>query len=97
MDSAVAAIAEISAVIDRINDSQVTIAAAVEEQTATTDEMSRSVQEAATGAAGIAEHVVGVARTASGTQDAAGTTQRTATELAELSGRVRALVGGFRF
>ena len=27
----------------------------------------------------------------------AGTTQRTATELAELSGRVRALVGGFRF
>lgn len=94
---AVAAIAEISAVIDRINDSQVTIAAAVEEQTATTDEMSRSVQEAATGAAGIAEHVVGVARTASGTQDAAGTTQRTAAELAELSGRVRALVGGFRF
>ncbi|WNB85222.1 methyl-accepting chemotaxis protein [Cellulomonas sp. ATA003] len=47
--SAVAAIGEISGIIASINDYQMTIASAVEEQTATTNEMSRSVTEAATG------------------------------------------------
>ena len=42
-----AAIGRISEVIGQINDYQLTIASAVEEQTATTNEMSRSVGEAA--------------------------------------------------
>ena len=46
---AVEAIGQISSVIAQINDYQTTIASAVEEQTATTNEMSRSVGEAATG------------------------------------------------
>ena len=54
---AVAAIEEITSVIARISDFQTTIASAVEEQTATTAEMSRSVTEAATGTGEIAaEH-----------------------------------------
>ena len=51
---AVSAISEISEVIGRINDIQTTIASAVEEQTATTNEIARSVTEAAGGANGIA-------------------------------------------
>ncbi len=51
---AVSAIERISAVIGQINDFQLTIASAVEEQTATTNEMSRSVGEAAQGSGQIA-------------------------------------------
>lgn len=56
-DGAVAAIERISDIINQINNYQTTIAAAVEEQTATTNEMSRSVAEAATGSASIAETI----------------------------------------
>lgn len=56
-DGAVAAIEKISDIINQINNYQTTIAAAVEEQTATTSEMSRSVAEAATGSASIAETI----------------------------------------
>ncbi|PFG32256.1 methyl-accepting chemotaxis protein [Sanguibacter antarcticus] len=62
--SAVAAIGEISEIIASINDYQLTIASAVEEQTATTQEMSRSVTEAATGSGEIAANISGVAQTA---------------------------------
>ncbi|ADI67505.1 methyl-accepting chemotaxis protein [Mobiluncus curtisii] len=60
--AAVAAIEEISNIIASINDYQTTIAAAVEEQTATTNEMSRSVSEAADGSTTIAENVADIAR-----------------------------------
>ncbi|KRC43346.1 chemotaxis protein [Nocardioides sp. Root224] len=46
---AVEAIGEISTIITSINDYQLTIASAVEEQTATTNEMSRNVAEASSG------------------------------------------------
>ena len=58
---AVCAIGEISAIIASINDYQLTIASAVEEQAATTNEMSRSVIEAATGSGKIAANLAGVA------------------------------------
>ncbi|WP_246169295.1 methyl-accepting chemotaxis protein [Actinotalea subterranea] len=63
--SAVAAIGEISAIIASINDYQLTIASAVEEQTATTNEMSRGVTEAATGSGEITVNINGVAGAAS--------------------------------
>ncbi len=60
---AVAAIGEISTIITSINDYQLTIASAVEEQTATTNEMARNVAEAATGSGEIADqHHRGVRR-----------------------------------
>src|SRR3978361_1082120 len=64
---AIAAIGGISEVIGSINDYQLTIASAVEEQTATTAEMSRNVTEAATGAGEIAAHMTGVAAAAGAT------------------------------
>jgi methyl-accepting chemotaxis protein len=61
---AVAAIDEVSAIIARINDYQLTIASAVEEQTATTAEMARGVAEAAAGAGEIAQSITTVAASA---------------------------------
>ena len=52
---AVAAIERIAEIINQITDYQSTIAAAVEQQSATTSEMSHSVSEAATGASSIAD------------------------------------------
>ncbi|HEY0216768.1 MAG TPA: methyl-accepting chemotaxis protein [Cellulomonas sp.] len=62
--AAVTAIGEIAHIIASINDYQLTIASAVEEQTATTNEMSRSVAEAATGSGEIAANITGVAGSA---------------------------------
>jgi methyl-accepting chemotaxis protein len=61
---AVAAIDQIARIITQINDYQLTIASAVEEQTATTTEMSRGVAEAATGAGEIAANITSVAAAA---------------------------------
>src|SRR5262249_9574561 len=66
---AVAAIREISQIINQINDIQNTIASAVEEQTATTNEMGRNVTEAAKGAAEIAQSITGVAQAAQETDE----------------------------
>lgn len=54
---AVAAIEHIADIITQINDYQSTIAAAVEKQTVTTNQMSKSVSEAASGADSIAETI----------------------------------------
>jgi methyl-accepting chemotaxis protein len=94
---AVTAIGEISEVIARINDYQTTIAAAVEEQTATTNEMARNVSDAATGASQIAENVVGVATAAETTTTGVGESQRAAADLARMSSELQQLVGNFRY
>lgn len=60
-DSAINAIGQISEIIATINNYQLTIASAVEEQTATTNEMSRSAAEAATGSSEIAANINSVA------------------------------------
>ena len=57
--SAAAAIAEISTVINQINGFQNTIAAAVEEQNASTHEISQSVAAAAKGSSDIARGITG--------------------------------------
>jgi methyl-accepting chemotaxis protein len=64
---AVIAITEISTVINKINDYQNTIASAVEEQTATTNEITRNVAEAAKGSKEIAQNITGVAQAAKST------------------------------
>ncbi|GAA3292454.1 hypothetical protein GCM10020218_067340 [Dactylosporangium vinaceum] len=69
----VAAIEQVTQVIARISDYQTTVASAVEEQTATTAEMSRSVTEAAFGTGQIAANITGVA-------EAANTTSQSVTE-----------------
>jgi methyl-accepting chemotaxis protein len=65
-DLSVRAIAEISETIDTIASFQNVIAAAVEEQTATTGEIARSVHEAAQGTSAVAERLGSVAAAAAG-------------------------------
>jgi methyl-accepting chemotaxis protein len=92
---AVTAIGVISTIIQRINDYQLTIAAAVEEQTATTTEMNRNVSLAAEGSSGIAGNISSVAAAAERTMRGAGENQRAAGELARLSGELRQVVSTF--
>ena len=94
---AVTAIEEVSRVIARISDFQTTIASAVEEQTATTGEMNRSVSEAATGSSGIAGSIGGVAQAASATTAGVAQTRQAAEELARMSGGLQELVQRFRY
>ncbi len=67
--SAVSAIGQIAEVIAQINGYQSTIAAAVEEQTATTGEMARNVAEAAGSAEGIVGSVAAIAQEAKASND----------------------------
>ncbi|CAM3491657.1 methyl-accepting chemotaxis protein [Nocardioides zeicaulis] len=94
---AVTAIAEIAGIIAQISDTQTVIASAVEEQTATTHEMARSVADAATGSTDIADNISGVARTASDTQAAASSTSSAAEELSRMAQRLQGLVGRFSY
>ena len=94
---AVDAIAEISAIIASINDYQLTIASAVEEQTATTNEMGRSVAEAAMGSGEIASNITGVATAAAESSDTVGRMGESVTELASLSAHLRRQVSEFTF
>ncbi|KHD74475.1 hypothetical protein MB27_28565 [Actinoplanes utahensis] len=95
-DAAATAIAEITGVIARIGDYTTTIASAVEEQTATTAEMSRSVAEAATNSGDVARTVSSVAGIASATAASAQATQRAAAGLTAMAGDLSQLVSGFR-
>ena len=93
---AVGAIERIGAVITQINDLQTAISGAVEEQTATTNEISRSLNEAANGGAEISRNVVRVAESAKGASESARGTKDAAEELSELAAQLRSLVGQFR-
>ncbi|RBY76495.1 methyl-accepting chemotaxis protein [Blastococcus sp. TF02-09] len=95
--AAVGAIEEISAIVAQISDRQTTIASAVEEQTATTNEMSRSVQEAASGTTEIATNITGVSAAAGATTQALARTQAAAGELSRMAAGLRTTVGAFTY
>ena len=93
---AVEAIGTISGIINQINDISNTIATAVEEQSATTNEMSRNVMEAAKGSESITQNISGVAQAAQNTSSSAHESQKAASQLAEMSTQLRGLVEQFR-
>jgi len=93
---AVHAISSISDVIHQINDISNTIATAVEEQSATTNEMTRNVTEAAKGSGAISENISGVAQAAQSTSSSAHQTQKVAADLAQMSTQLRQLVDQFK-
>ncbi len=94
---AVSAIDEISQIVASINDFQLTIASAVEEQTATTNEMSRSVSDAASGSHDIANNVAGIATASSQVSGTATQMSEAVAELARLSADLRNRVEQFTF
>ena len=95
-NNAVHAIGEISEIINKINDISSTIASSVEEQSATTNEMSRNVQEAATGVGEITQNISGVSVKAKQTTEGTGDTSEAAGELAKLSLGLGNLVAKFK-
>lgn len=93
---AVEAIGKIAAIINQINDTQNTIAGAVEEQTATTGEIGRTVTQAAKGSGEIARTVAAVAQAARSTTAGAAETKQSADELARMAHELQQLVGQFQ-
>jgi methyl-accepting chemotaxis protein len=93
---AVDAIATIGAVINQISDISATIASAVEEQSATTNEMARNVTEAAKGSTAITQNIAGVSEAAQGTSSSAHESMKAAQQLAHMSTQLRGLIDQFK-
>ncbi len=93
--SAVNAIGEVSKIINQINDISNVIAAAVEEQTATTNEISRNVGQAAQGTTEIARNIAGVATAARNTSAGAAEMQQSVALLTQVSTELDELVSKF--
>jgi methyl-accepting chemotaxis protein len=89
---AVHAIAEITTIINQVSDISNTIASAVEEQTVTTTEIGRNVQEAAKGSGEIANNIAGVANAAKSTAEGAQKVRRSSEAVNEMAGALGRLV-----
>ena len=89
---AVTAIDQIGKIINQINDIQNTIASAVEEQTATTNEIARNAAEAAKGSNEISKNIANVSEAAKNTTQGANNTLTAATELAKLAADLKRVV-----
>ncbi len=94
---ATAAIQEIGNIIGNINDISSTIASAVEEQTATTHEMSRSLSEAARSSGEISENIKGVSQAARETSEGSINIHKAAEDLSKVSGILENVVGKFTY
>jgi methyl-accepting chemotaxis protein len=94
--AAVQAIGNISSIINQVNAISATIATAVEEQNATTNEMARNVSEAARGSSEITQNIAGVSQAAESTTRGAGDTQQAAAELSKMGTALRELVTKFK-
>jgi methyl-accepting chemotaxis protein len=92
---AVEAIGQIGSIIGQINDISMTIAGAVEEQTATSADISRNLTESARGSMEIARNVTTVALDAQNAVDGATQTQAAALELARSSADLQRIVSRF--
>jgi len=90
--AAVSAIDEIGKIINQINDIQNTIASAVEEQTATTNEIARNAAEAAKGSTEISRNIASVSTAAKNTTQGANNTLTAATELSRLAAELKKVV-----
>jgi methyl-accepting chemotaxis protein len=93
---AISAIGTVSGVIHQINSISATIAAAVEAQSATTNEMTRNAGEAAGGANGISANIGGVATAADGTLLRAQESQKAAQELSSIATQLGTLMRQFK-
>ena len=95
-EGAVTAIKQISLIINQINDLQATIASAVEEQTATTNEIGRNVAEAAKGSSEINKNITGVAQAAKSTTEGANGILQASGELARIANVIDGLLAQYR-
>jgi len=94
--AAVKAIEEIGKIINQIDEIQSAISSAVQEQAATTGEMSRNVNEAAIGSVEIAKNILSVSEVAKNSTEAATSTSAAANELARLASELTRVVQQFK-
>ncbi len=94
---AITAIGEVSEIIGTISEVSSTIASAVEEQNATTSEISRAIAQAATGGAEISRNINDVAVGAESTEQGSNDTKKQAALLAELADDLNTQVRQFQF
>jgi methyl-accepting chemotaxis protein len=88
-DAVVGAINRIGGFIARVNELQATIAGAVEQQTATTAEISSSIADAARGGSEIAESIGAVATAAGETSSGAAAVEQAARDLTRMAEELR--------
>jgi methyl-accepting chemotaxis protein len=93
--SAVAIITKITEVISEVNKLQMTVSAAVEEQSATTTEITHSVEEVAVGSNEIAANVSNVASASRSTTEAIEASKVASSDLARLANNLAVMVGKF--
>ena len=96
-DRASSTVSDVAQIIERINEFQATIAAAVEQQTATTAEMQRTVHEAAASSTEIAANVAAIATAAQTSKTTIDASHGTVENLTTLSTELRQLVRQFRY
>jgi methyl-accepting chemotaxis protein len=96
-NGAVSAISQISQVIGQISDIQTTIASAIEQQSATTNEIGRTLAEAAKGSTDISKNIGGVAEAARATTVGATDTSKSAHSLEKMAAELQTLVSQFRY
>ena len=93
--AAVGSIGRIAEVVREMNDHQTTIASAVEEQTAVTNELTRSVGAAADGANAFTSTLTAVSEDAERSAEDVDTARTAARELDRLSSELTRLLGAF--
>lgn len=94
--AAVSAIRDVTEIINQVNDISSTIASAVEEQTATTNEIGRNVTDAAKATSEIAHNISHVAGATEHTRAGAVDTQSAAQALTEMAAQLQTLVNRFQ-
>ncbi|SOD74761.1 methyl-accepting chemotaxis protein [Jatrophihabitans sp. GAS493] len=94
---AVQAIAEIGEIIENINRFQLTIASAVEEQSATTDAINSTLNSTANQSGQIASNISDIAAATQQTASVVAETNAAARNLSEMSAQLDTLVGRFQF
>lgn len=95
-NAAVKAIRDVGEIINQVNDISSTIASAVEEQTATTNEIGRNVTDAARATSEIALNIGHVAKATEHTKAGALDTQAAARALTEMASQVQTMVSRFQ-
>ena len=94
--AAIKAIGDVSSIISQVNDISSTIASAVEEQTATTNEIGRNVSNAARGTSEISVNIAKVAAAADSTTAGAKETESSAIALTEMANNLQQLLNRFK-
>lgn len=97
VQAAVKAIGEITSVIHQVNSISGMIAAAVEQQTATTNEISRCIGAAARGSADITQNISTVAQVADNTKLGSANVQVAAMEMARMAAELERLLMPFKY